>query len=413
MSTDAIEADLSVQHPGLAGQPGFSLDVALRLPAQGVSVLLGPSGCGKTTVLRALAGLGDATQRARGRVQVRGEVWQDDARRIWRPVHQRPIGVVFQEASLFEHLSVQDNLDYGWRRVPAAQRRLQHDDVIPLLGIGHLLSRRPQGLSGGERQRVAIARALLTSPALLLMDEPLSALDAARKAEVMPCLERLGQTGVPVVYVTHALDEAARLADHLVLMRDGRVQAAGPAEALWTRLDTPLSASDEAAAVLSATVAAHDGAQGLSLLHVEGVGADVDEAAQRPGQHTAAHGAERIGLWVGLCEAPLGAPIRLRVPARDVSLSLSRAQDSSILNILPAVVVGLGDEAGRGAQGHGPGQGPASGVVVRLRLGAASGAVDGGPHLLARVTRRSVAHLGLHVGQPVFAQVKGVALLRR
>lgn len=406
MSADTIEADLSVKYPG------FALEVALRLPAQGVSVLLGPSGCGKTTVLRALAGLGDATQRASGRVQVRGEVWQDDARRIWRPVHQRPIGVVFQEASLFEHLSVQDNLDYGWRRVPAAQRRLQHDDIIPLLGIGHLLSRRPQGLSGGERQRVAIARALLTSPALLLMDEPLSALDAARKAEVMPCLERLGQTGVPVVYVTHALDEAARLADHLVLMRDGRVQAAGPAEALWTRLDTPLSASDEAAAVLSATVAAHDALQGLSLLRVDGVGEGEGKGPQPSGGH--------IGLWVGLCEAPLGAPIRLRVPARDVSLSLSRAQDSSILNILPAVVVGLGDDAGSGAQGHGPGEGlgdgsrhgPTSGVVVRLRLGTACGASDGGPHLLARVTRRSVAHLGLHVGQTVFAQVKGVALLR-
>lgn len=406
MSADTIEADLSVQHPG------FSLDVALRLPAQGVSVVLGPSGCGKTTVLRALAGLGDATQRARGRVQVRGEVWQDDARGIWRPVHQRPIGVVFQEASLFEHLSVQDNLDYGWRRVPAAQRRLQHDDVIPLLGIGHLLPRRPQGLSGGERQRVAIARALLTSPALLLMDEPLSALDAARKAEVMPCLERLGQTGVPVIYVTHALDEAARLADHLVLMRDGRVQAAGPAGALWTRLDTPLSASDEAAAVLSATVAAHDAVQGLSLLRVDGVGEGEGKGeGEREG---ALPSGGHIGLWVGLCEAPLGAPIRLRVRARDVSLSLSRAHDSSILNILPAVVVGLGDDAGPGAQGHGHGQGhgPTSGVVVRLRLGTACGATDGGPHLLARVTRRSVAHLGLHVGQAVFAQIKGVALLR-
>jgi molybdate transport system ATP-binding protein len=382
---DTIEADLSLHHPG------FALDMALRLPAHGISVLLGPSGCGKTTVLRALAGLGDAAQRARGRVQVRGEVWQDDARSIWRPVHRRPIGVVFQEPSLFEHLSVQDNLDYGWRRVPQAQRRLRHDDIIPLLGIGHLLSRRPQGLSGGERQRVAIARALLTSPALLLMDEPLSALDTARKAEVLPCLERLGQTGVPVVYVTHALDEAARLADHLVLMREGRVQAAGPADALWTRLDTPLSASDEAAAVLTATVAAHDAGQGLSLLQV-GTG-----------------GGRPTELWVSLCQAPPGSPIRLRVPARDVSLALSRASDSSILNILAAVVVGLIDDAGPQTQG----------VVVRLRLGTAVAGSDGdgdapdeAQHLLARVTRRSVAHLGLHVGQAVFAQVKGVGLLR-
>lgn len=380
-----IEADLSVQHPGLGEQPGFSLDVALRLPGQGVSVLLGPSGCGKTTVLRALAGLGGqggAAQRARGRVQVRGEVWQDDARGLWRPVHQRPIGVVFQEASLFEHLTVQGNLDYGWRRVPPAQRRLRHDDVIPLLGIGHLLQRRPQGLSGGERQRVAIARALLTSPALLLMDEPLSALDAARKAEVLPCLERLGQTGVPVVYVTHALDEAARLADHLVVLRDGRVQAAGPAEALWTRLDTPLSASDDAAAVLSAEVVRHDAAQGLSLLQVAGRASTGDAA---------------LPLWTGLhTGSATGQRVRVRVMARDVSVSLSHAPDSSILNILPAVVAELRDDA----QGS---------VMLSLQLGTDA---TSGPRLLARITRRSAEHLGLRVGQAVFAQVKGVALLR-
>lgn len=383
-----IEADLRLQHAGAAGQPGFTLDVALRLPGQGVSVLLGPSGCGKTTVLRALAGLGGqggAAQRARGRVQVRGEVWQDDARGLWRPVHQRPIGMVFQEASLFEHLTVQANLDYGWRRVPAQQRRLQHDDVIPLLGIGHLLQRRPQGLSGGERQRVAIARALLSSPALLLMDEPLSALDATRKAEVLPCLERLGQTGVPVVYVTHALDEAARLADHLVALRDGRVQAAGPAEALWTRLDTPLSASDDAAAVLSAEVVRHDAAQGLSLLQVAG---------------RASTGDATLPLWTGLHSgSAVGQRVRVRVLARDVSVSLSHATDSSILNILPAVVAGLRDDV----QGS---------VMLSLQLGVGHVPGDGAPHLLARVTRRSAEHLGLRVGLPVFAQVKGVALLR-
>lgn len=381
-----IEADLRVCHPG------FSLDVALRLPAQGVSVLLGPSGCGKTTVLRALAGLGSTQggggggllgrtpQRVQGRVCVRGEVWQDDALGVWRPVHQRPLGVVFQEASLFEHLTVQGNLDYGWRRVPPAQRRLRHDDVIPLLGIGHLLQRRPHGLSGGERQRVAIARALLTSPALLLMDEPLSALDAARKAEVLPCLERLGQAGVPVVYVTHALDEAARLADHLVLMHEGRVQAAGPASALWTRLDVPLSQLDEAAAVLSATVVAHEPPQGLSLLRVS------DSA---PG----------LTLWTGLCTAPPGASIKVRVAARDVSVSLSRATDSSILNTLPAVVVEVREDA-------------VGSVTLCLALGEGGANAPNAPHLLARVTRRSAEHLGLRPGRPVFAQVKGVALLR-
>ena len=375
-ASNAIEADLRVRHPG------FSLDVSLRLPAQGVSVLLGPSGCGKTTVLRALAGLGPTHERAQGRVRVRGELWQDDAQGVWLPVHQRPIGVVFQDASLFDHLSVQGNLDYGWRRVPPAQRRLRHDDVIPMLGIGHLLQRRPHGLSGGERQRVAIARALLTSPALLLMDEPLSALDAARKAEVLPCLERLGQAGVPVVYVTHALDEAARLADHLVLLHEGRVQASGPASALWTRLDVSLSQLDEAAAVLPARVRAHDAAQGLSLLSV----GDADQD---------------LTLWTSMCQAEPGAALKVQVAARDVSVSLSRAHDSSILNILPAVVDEVRDDA-------------TGSVTLRLRLqsGARDTGTEGAPCLLARVTRRSAEVLGLRAGVSVFAQVKGVALLR-
>ena len=224
----AIEASLRLS------RPGFSLDVNLSLPAQGVTVLLGPSGCGKTTVLRCLAGL----ERAQGRVCVAGETWQDDERGLHLPTHRRPLGMVFQEASLFAHLSVQDNLLYGFRRVPAAQRRIQPDRAIARLGIDHLMGRQPPGLSGGERQRVAIARALLTSPALLLMDEPLSALDAARKAEVLPYLAALGGSGVPIVYVTHALDEAARLADHLVLMREGRTELAGPAVAVMSRADT-------------------------------------------------------------------------------------------------------------------------------------------------------------------------------
>lgn len=356
-----IDARLQLRHPG------FALDVHLCLPGQGVSVLLGPSGCGKTTVLRALAGLG----RAQGHVRVSGDVWQDDARGLWRPVHQRPIGMVFQDAGLFEHLTVQGNLDYGWRRVRPSERRLRHDDIVGLLGIGHLLSRRPQGLSGGERQRVAIARALLTSPALLLLDEPLSALDAERKGEVLPYLERLSETGVPMVYVTHSHDEAARLADHVVCLRDGRVQAAGPATELWTRLDTPLSQPDDAAAVLLAEVVRHEPEQGLSLLRLVG---------------------EEVALWTGLCPQAEGHRLKVRVLARDVSVSLSAARDSSIINILPAVLASMGE-------------GPQGSVLLRLRL-------HGGACLLARVTRRSVEHLGLHAGQAVFAQVKGVALWR-
>lgn len=223
-----LQADLRVAFPG------FDLDVRLRLPAQGVSVLFGPSGCGKTTVLRALAGL----ERAEGRVVFAGEVWQDGRTAV--PTHRRAIGYVFQEPSLFPHLSVLGNLDYGRKRVPPVLQRMSLDEAVALLGIGDLMARRPGALSGGERQRVAIARALLTSPRLLLMDEPLSALDAARKAEILPYLERLNREArIPVVYVTHALDEAARLADHLVLMQAGRVIAEGPAIDTLSRLDLP------------------------------------------------------------------------------------------------------------------------------------------------------------------------------
>ena len=360
-----IEASLRLAHPG------FVLDVDLRLPAQGVSVLLGPSGCGKTTLLRALAGL----SRAQGRVRVADEVWQDDARGVWRPVHQRPIGVVFQEASLFAHLSVRDNLLYGHRRIPAAQRRVTLDEAVSLLGIGHLLRRHPQGLSGGERQRVAIARALLSSPSLLLMDEPLSALDAARKAEVLPYLEALAHGGVPIVYVTHALDEAARLARHLVLLSEGHVQAEGPVAELMSRLDTPLARLDEAACVLDARVHGHHPEQGLSQLVLEGT---QDEDA--------------VTLWVGRSEAAVGQAVRVRVLARDVSVSLSHATDSSILNILPARIDAMQDD-GEGS------------VMLRLCVGQ-------GGHMLARITRRSAVLLHLAVGMRVHAQVKGAALLR-
>lgn len=360
-------------------RPGFTLDVQLSCPAQGVTVLLGPSGCGKTTVLRCLAGL----ERGRGRVTVAGQTWQDDAQRLHLPTHRRPIGMVFQEASLFAHLSVRDNLLYGFRRIAPGDRRTQPDQAIDLLGIGHLLHRRPEGLSGGERQRVAIARALLTSPALLLMDEPLSALDAARKAEVLPYLAALGGGGVPIVYVTHSLDEAARLADHLALMDAGRIQVAGPTAEVLARPDTPLSRLDEASTILHATLIERDAASGLARLQLgreQGAaleGCAVDAAAD---------------LWVGAGSASLGERVRVRVLARDVSVALSRPPDSSILNILPATLLHLHDE-------------DAASVLLSLRL------CDGST-LLARLTRRSVIALGLRPGQLVHAQIKGAALLR-
>jgi molybdate transport system ATP-binding protein len=356
-----LQADLRMRHAG------FELDVSLRLPASGVSVLFGPSGCGKTTVLRALAGLA----RAQGRVALNGQVWQDDAlgRAAFVPTHRRAIGYVFQDASLFPHMDVRRNLDYGRRRVAQAAQHIGFDEAVELLGIAHLLSRRPDGLSGGERQRVAMARALLTSPSLLLMDEPLSALDAQRKAEILPFLERLNrQARVPIVYVTHALEEAARLADHLVLMEAGRVRACGPASEVFARLDLPLSQLDEAAAVIDAVVIGHDQAYGQSCLDVAG--------------HR---------LWVGLSDVPIGQPVRARVLARDVSIALSRAPDSSIMNILPVRIERIRED------------GPDT-VTVSLALGD-------GICLLARLTRRSARTLSLTERMPVYAQVKGVALM--
>ncbi len=361
-----VQADLQLAYPG------FALNVSLRLPGKGVSVLLGPSGCGKTTVLRALAGL----ERAQGRVAFHGDVWQDDALggRAFVPTHKRPIGYVFQEASLFAHLSVQANLNYGQARTRPEARRVSFDDAVALLGIGHLLERRPDRLSGGERQRVAIARALLTSPRLLLMDEPLSALDAARKAEILPYLETLNaQAGVPVVYVTHALDEAARLADHLVLLDAGKVRASGPAADMFARLDLPLSQLDEAAAVMEATVASHDPAYGQSRLDV--------------GSQT---------MWVGLAQVPVGQKVRVRVMARDVSVTLSRASDSSVMNILPATIDKVRDDG-------------LNTVTLVLRLSTGSSEPTG--LILARLTRRSHEALKLAVGQQVYAQIKGAALM--
>jgi molybdate transport system ATP-binding protein len=362
---DELLADLQWRYPG------FELNVSLRLPGQGVSVLFGPSGCGKTTVLRSLAGL----VRPHGRVVVHGQIWQDEATFV--PPHQRAIGYVFQEASLFPHLSVRQNLDYGWRRIPAAQRRIHLDDAVSLLGIGHLLARQPEHLSGGERQRVAIARALLTSPSLLLMDEPLSALDSQRKADILPYLEQLNrQMRLPMVYVTHAADEAARLADHLVLMDNGRVQASGPVGDMLARLDLPPSQHDEAAAVLDASVLAHDDHYGQSRLDVGG-----------------------LPLWVGRCQVPAGQAVRVRVLARDVSVALSRPADSSIINILPARIEAMRDD------------GPDT-VTLRLRLaGSVADAARQADVLLARITRRSRDVLQLQTQQMVFAQIKGAALM--
>lgn len=348
------------------GWAGFTLDVELALPGRGVTALYGHSGSGKTTLLRCIAGLERA---AGGFLSVRGERWQDDARGVFVPTHRRALGYVFQEASLFPHLSVRRNLEYGRRRVPAVERRVALDRAIALLGIESLLERMPARLSGGERQRVAIARALATSPRLLLMDEPLAALDAARKAEVLPYLEGLhAELDIPVLYVSHAPEEVARLADAMVLLEAGRVAACGSLAELMPRADLPLAREEDAFVVVEATVAEHDVASALTRLDLAG----------QP-------------LWLTGLDRPVGARVRARILARDVSLALSASRDSSILNILPVRVVAV--------DALSPGR-----ALVRLDLG--------GTGLLARITQRSVAQLGLAPGMAVYAQIKGVAPLR-
>jgi len=349
-------------------RPGFVLDVALQLPARGVTALFGPSGCGKTTLLRALAGL----ERAAGSVVLGDEVWQDDARGVWLPTHRRPLGYVIQEAALFPHLSVRANLDYGRRRSGPAAAGFALDAVVDLLGIAPLMDRRPTTLSGGERQRVAIARALATAPRLLLMDEPLAALDAERKAEILPYLEGLHrELALPVIYVSHALDEVARLADHLVLLRDGQVQASGPLAELLARPDLPLGRQDDAGVLIEAEVIEHDHAFGLMRLSFPG-------------------GA----LWVGEASAAPGQRVRARVLARDVSVSRQRPAETSVINVLPVRLHSLHVERHT--------------VLLSLVL---VGGGDSDTPLLARVTRRSCEALALTPGDDLYAQIKGVALM--
>jgi molybdate transport system ATP-binding protein len=363
----SAEATVEAAFRGTLGR--FALDAAFSVPAAGVTALFGPSGCGKTSVLRCIAGL----TRLPGRCVVDGDVWQDGA--AFRPPHRRPIGYVFQEASLFPHLSVTGNLLYAahGRRPVAAAGTIGFDEVAALLGLEQLLDRSPGNLSGGERQRVAIGRALLSQPRLLLMDEPLSALDRQTKDEILPFLERLHDSlSLPVLYVSHDLAEVERLADHLVLMQAGRVTAAGPLATLQSNPALPLAGARGAAVSIDAVVEAYDAAYGLATLAADGGRFTVPMAAGEP-----------------------GARRRLTIAAGDVSLTHTRPADTTVLNILPARIA-----SATPATAHE--------IVVVLGLGAEGT----GASLLARVTRRSWDQLGLTEGMPVYAQVKGVALAR-
>src|SRR5471032_237714 len=347
---------------------GFALDVDLQLPGRGVTALFGHSGSGKTTCLRCIAGLEQAEE---GFIQVNDEVWQDSSKKIFVPPHKRAIGYVFQEASLFPHLSVLANLEFGLKRIPKQQRRVDMAHATELLGISHLLDRHPQHLSGGERQRIGIARALLTSPKLLLMDEPLAALDSQRKNEILPYLQRLhDELDIPVLYVSHSQDEVTRLADHIVLLSDGKALASGPIGETLARLDLPLAMGDDAGVVIEGHVSAYDEHYQLLTLQLP---------------------ASQLQMRVAHAPLALGKQLRFKIQARDISLSLQGSDRSSILNRLPVTVT---SELGADNAAH-----------VLIRLDAA------GTPLLARITRYSRDQLGVHPGQQLWAQIKAVAVL--
>jgi molybdate transport system ATP-binding protein len=353
----------------------FALDLDFALPSRGCTVLFGSSGSGKTTCLRILAGL---EPEATGCVHMVGDVWMDTDQRIFVHPHHRSVGYVFQEANLFEHISVRDNLLYGFKRTPKNERRHDWKDGLDLLGIGHLLEAMPPDLSGGERQRVAIARALATSPRVLLMDEPMAALDTARKKELLPWLEQLHEKlDIPLIYVTHSLEETIRLADHVVVLDEGKVIGQGPTTKLLTRTDLPLAHDDAAASIIESTMAEHHDELVMCRLEFPGGQFWLPQARTNP--------------------PPLGARLRIRVHARDVSLSLVRPEHTSILNVLPALVTDVSDD--------GPGQ-----VLVGLMVGSGSG--EATSRLLARISRLSCERLNIVPGISVYAQIKGVAMVR-
>ncbi|ODN71320.1 molybdenum ABC transporter ATP-binding protein [Methylobrevis pamukkalensis] len=354
--------EIAVRH----AVPGFTLDVDLRL-GNGLNALFGPSGSGKTTLVNVIAGL---RRPGAGRIVVDGTVLHDSAAGLDLPRHRRRIGYVFQEARLFPHLDVRRNLLYGrWLRGQGGGRA-EIDAVVEMLGIGSLLARRPSGLSGGEKQRVAIGRALLSAPRLLLMDEPLTALDEARKAEIMPYLERLrDESRVPILYVSHSVAEVGRLAGEMVALSGGRVVAHGPTAEVMAGLDIlPGGVTAEAGVMLDAEVVGTEPEWQLTLL---------DTAAGR--------------LAVPSGDLPAAGRVRLRIRARDVMLALDPPVGVSALNSLPGVVeavVATGDSA----------------VLLRLRCNTAV--------VFARVTRRSAANLDLVPGRRVHAVLKSVALDR-
>ena len=360
MPSEILHIDVSV------ALGDFRLEVAEAVPFAGITAVFGPSASGKSTLLRALAGF----EPARGRIAVAGESWLDTARGVVLPPFRRPVGFLFQDARLFAHLDVAGNLRYAARRARDGAPMLALDDVVAAFDLEALLARRVEALSGGERQRVALARTLLTRPALLLLDEPLAALDIYRKAEILPYLESLStRFGIPTLYVSHAIDEVVRLADRTLVLTDGRVRAFGPTPAVLERLDVQTIAGPlEASVVIEARVVDHDAHYRLTRLDL---------------------GGESISIpMAGHLDA--GATARLRIRARDVAVATARPDALSIRNVIEGTLAELAADA----------DSPFAEVLVDV----------GGQHLRARITRAAADDLGLSAGQRVYALVKSVSL---
>jgi len=358
-----VNANALIQIAYTLRRENFTLDVDFDMPLRGITAVFGASGAGKTSLLRCIAGL---EYPKTGKLVVAGDVWQDNSSRTSRAVHERDIGYVFQEPRLFAHLDVRGNIEYGLRR-REHNGAPDIDHVIGMLGLERLLNRRTDELSGGEAQRVAIARALLCAPRFVLMDEPLASLDQKRKDEILPFLDRLhAEAGVPIIYVSHNIDEVCRLCDHLVLIDDGRVVADGELQSVLVRMDVPLLSGEQAGSVIQGKVQAYDEKDDLTRLHFSGG-----------------------DIWVPGKAGVDGSILRLRIRANDVSLCRAMPEQSTILNILPAVI-----EAVQPNQG--------SSMLVRLVLGK--------DRVVARVTRRSIRELELREGEEVFAQIKSVAV---
>ena len=354
--TELLKAAFKVDYPG------FNLDIDLQLPASGITVVFGPSGSGKTTLLRCLAGLEKS-----GKMEIAGQVLQNE--NIFIPVNLRAIGMVFQESRLFPHLKVRENLLYGYKRTPLNSRRLHLEDIARVLSLEKLQERSIDKLSGGEKQRVALGRALLTSPKLLLMDEPLAALDAQRKTEIIPFIRKVEkELSIPIIYVTHSMSEVLQLVDTMVILKDGKVVKYGPVGKVFSDIQLRESIGDEhSGAVLDTTVLEHDTDYGITRL---------DFMGQQ--------------LSVPIQDIATGQVLRVHIHSKDVSLATQPPEGlTSVLNILKTTVRKIGENVG---------------YSVDIEL-------DAGQTLLATITRKSLSNLNLRPGQSIYAYIKAIRMV--